>query len=205
MCHTITNVVNSGLPYEINKSILEGYFGEGCLDKTKNYTPINEGKINFAKFGVMRQILHDSFVLCNWVWPMTVSPRKERGYKGDLTVEAQYMAAVTGGDWTVESLDHATERIIQLHRAMTVLAANTNDMRNEHDVVSNFIFDMDPDKAPFTEGTVKLEREDWQKTLTMFYEAFGWDPTTGCPTRATLEKFDLKDVADDLEAHGLLP
>lgn len=206
MCHTITNVVNSGLPYGVNKPLLEELFGEGCLDATKNYTPMNESKARFAKFGVMRQVLHDSFTLCNWVWPMTVSPRKERGYRGDLTVEAQYMAAVTGDDsWNVETLDHATERIIQLHRAMTVMSAGTTDMRNNHDVISNFIFDMDPDKQPFTPGTIKLEREDWQKALTMFYQQFGWDPTTGAPTRETLEKFDLKDVADDLEALNLLP
>ena len=153
----------------------------------------------------MRQVLHDSFTLCNWVWPMTFSPRKERGYKGDLSVEAQYMSAITGQEWSEEELDHAVERCIQLHRAMTVKAAGTTDMRNNHDVISNFIFDMDPDKQPFTPGTVKMEREDWQKALTMFYQQFGWDPTTGAPTRETLEKFDLKDVADDLEALNLLP
>ena len=37
----------------------------------------------------------------------------------------------------------------------------------------------------------------------MFYNQFGWNEN-GAPTRETLEKFDLKDVADDLEALGLL-
>ena len=205
MCHTIVNITGSGLPYAIQKTIVEDLFGEGCLDAPKDYTPMNESKARFAKFGIMRQVLHDSFTLCNWVWPMTFSPRKERGYKGDLSVEAQYMSAITGEEWSEEELDHAVERCIQLHRAMTVKAAGTTDMRNNHDVISNFIFDMDPDKQPFTPGTVKLEREDWQKALTMFYQQFGWDPTTGAPTRETLEKFDLKDVADDLEALNLLP
>ena len=45
----------------------------------------------------------------------------------------------------------------------------------------------------------------WQKALTMFYQQFGWDEKLGCPTRASLEKFDLKDVADELESKGLLP
>ena len=39
----------------------------------------------------------------------------------------------------------------------------------------------------------------------MFYKEFGWDETTGAPTRASLEKFGLKDVADALDAKGLLP
>ncbi len=204
MCHTIVNITGSGLPYDVQKSIVEEIFGEGCLDKPKAYTPMNESKARFAKFGVMRQVLHDSFTLCNWVWPMTFSPRKDRGYKGDLSVEAQYMAAITGEDWTQESLDFAVERCIQLHRAMTVKQIGSNDMRNLHDVISNFIFEMDPDIKPFTEGTVKLEREDWQTALTMFYREFGWDEKTGAPTRATLEKFGLKDVADDLDKLGLL-
>lgn len=205
MCHTIVNITGSGLPYQIQKSIVENIFGDGCLDKPKAYTPMNEAKARFAKFGIMRQVLHDSFTLCNWVWPMTFSPRKERGYKGDLSVEAQYMSAITGENWTEESLDHAVERCIQLHRAMTVKAAGTTDMRNNHDVVASFIFDMDPDKKAFEEGTVKLDRDDWQKALTMFYQQFGWDEKTGAPTRETLEKFELKDVADDLAALNLLP
>ena len=36
-----------------------------------------------------------------------------------------------------------------------------------------------------------------------FYDIFGWDKTTGVPTRETLEKFDLADMADDLEKRGI--
>ncbi len=205
MCHTIVNITGSGLPYDVQKTIVDDIFGEGCLDKPQFYTPMNESKAKFAKFGVMRQVMHDSFTLCNWVWPMTFSPRKDRDYKGDLSVESQYMAAITGGDWTEESFDEAIERCIQLHRAMTVKQIGDTDMRNLHDVISEFIFELNPDLAPFSEGTVKLEREDWQVALTEFYKQFGWDEKTGAPTRATLEKFGLKDVADDLDALGLLP
>ena len=205
MCHTIVNITGSGLPYDLQKSIIEEIFGAGALDKPKAYTPMNENKAKFAKFGVIRQVIHDSMTLCNWVWPMTFSPRKDRGYKGDLSVEAQYMTAVTGKEWTEDSLNEAAERVIQLQRAMTVEAFGTTDMRNEHDVVSNFIFDMDPDFKAFEEGTVKLDRDDWQTALTMFYKEFGWDETTGAPTRATLEKFGLTDVADALAAKNLLP
>ena len=56
----------------------------------------------------------------------------------------------------------------------------------------------------FEEGTVKLDREDWEKSLDMWYEAMGWDKETGIPTRATLEKFDLGDCADKLEELGLI-
>ncbi len=205
MCHTIVNITGSGLPYDLQKSIIEEIFGEGALDKPKAYTPMNENKAKFAKFGVVRQVIHDSMTLCNWVWPMTFSPRKDRGYKGDLSVEAQYMTAITGKEYTEESLNEEAERVIQLQRAMTVEAVGAVDMRNLHDAVPAYIFDIDPDFKAFEEGTVKMDRDDWQTALTMFYKQFGWDETTGAPTRATLEKFGLSDVADRLESKGLLP
>ena len=42
-----------------------------------------------------------------------------------------------------------------------------------------------------------------EKAKDLFYDIFGWDKTTGVPTRETLEKFDLGDMADDLEARGI--
>ncbi len=205
MTHTIVNAQGSGLPYDVQKSILDPIFGENCMDKPKAYTPINESKVKLAKFGVVRQSLHDSFTLCNWIWPMTFSPLKERGYKGDLSMEAQYMSAITGEEWTEESLDFAAERGMQLLRAQTVMSYGTTDMRNEHDAFTNWVYDMEPDFVAFEEGTIKMDREDIQTAFTMMYTAMGWDEVTGAPTRATLEKFDLTDVADKLEEMGLLP
>ncbi len=205
MTHTIVNAQGSGLPHDVQKSILEPIFGEGCIDVAKAYTPINESKVNLAKWGVVRQSLHDSFTLCNWVWPMTFSPVKERGYKGDLSIEAQYMTAITGEEWTEESLDFAAERGMQLLRAQTVMSYGTTDMRNEHDAFTDWVFDMEPDFVAFEEGTIKMDRDDMDKALTLTYAAMGWDEVTGAPTRATLEKFDLADVADKLEEMGLLP
>ena len=65
MCHTIVNITGSGLPYDLQKSIIEEIFGAGALDKPKAYTPMNESKAKFAKFGVIRQVIHDSMTLCN--------------------------------------------------------------------------------------------------------------------------------------------
>lgn len=205
MTHTIVNIQASGLPYDVLSPILEEQFGEGVIDKTKALTPINEAKIKFAKFGVIRQSLHDSFTLCNWVWPMTLSPHKSRGYKGDLTVEAQYMSAITGEEWTMESLDMAAERGMQLLRAMQVMGLGTTDMLNEHDQFTEWPYTMDPDFAPFEEGTYKLDRDDMNKAYKMMYKEMGWDEETGAPTRETLEKFGLKDVADKLAEMNLLP
>lgn len=205
MTHTIVNIWGSGLPHDIVKPIIEERFGPGALDKPKAYTPMNQSKAKFAKFGVVRQWLHDSFTLCNWVWPMTLSPVKERGYKGDLSVEAQYMSAITGEEWTEEELDFAAERGLQLLRATMVMGLGTVDMRNEHDAITDWVFDMEPDFEAFEEGTIKMDRDDMALAYDMIYEEMGWDKVTGAPTRETLEKFGMKDVADKLESMNLLP
>ncbi|ONI39436.1 aldehyde ferredoxin oxidoreductase [Candidatus Epulonipiscium fishelsonii] len=205
MTHTVINIVGSGLPYQVQKRIIDGLFGEGAIDMPAKYTAMNESKAKFAKFGIVRQSLHDSFTLCNWVWPLTFSPLKARNYEGDLSVEAQYMTAVTGENWSKEKLDDAAEKAIQLLRAMTVMAYGTVDMYNEHDQFNDWVYDDDPDVAAFTEGTVKMDREDMKIAYKMMYKEMGWDEETGAPTRSTLEKFDLKDIADKLEEMNLLP
>ena len=64
---------------------------------------------------------------------------------------------------------------------------------------------MDADYEPFTEGTTKLEKEDWQTALTMLYRTFGWDDELGCPTADCLDYYDLQDVKEELAGLGLLP
>ena len=50
-----------------------------------------------------------------------------------------------------------------------------------------------------------VSKEDWNSLVDLYYDARGWDRKTGWPTRETWEKWDLKDVADELEAIGKLP
>lgn len=209
MIHHCTNFVRSGSPYEaVIKPVLEGFFGEGCVDAPKAYTPINENKIKLAKWSFNGKQWHDSATLCNWMYPMTLSTSKKRGYAGDLDLDAKYMSAVVGEDYTRESLEFDTERISNLLRCMTAISFKLNldssNLRKDHDAVPAWVFDKEPDFKAFEEGTVKMDRDDWEKSLDMFYEAMGWDKETGIPTRETLEKFDLQDCADKLAELGLI-
>lgn len=204
--HSHMNFIGSGLPIDIQKDIAAEMWGSGdAIDAPAAYTPMNEYKAKFAKWSVVRNVLHDSLTLCNWMWPMTTSPLKERNYRGDTSLESQYFSVVTGKDTTEQELDLMSERIFTLHRALTVKGMGTVDMRNEHDVMVDWIFDMDPDKKPFTKGTIKMDRDDMQLALSMFYKEMGWDEKTGAPTKATLEKLGLSDVAAELGKLGLLP
>lgn len=135
---------------------------------------------------------------------MTVSPLKSRNYRGDLALEAKFFKAITGEEMTQEKLDLAAERIFTLHRAYTVKLMQTKDMRNEHDLICSG-YSTRIRRSVFTEGTDKMDRDDMHASLTMFYKEMGWDPQLGCPTRETLQRLGLEDIAADLAAHNLLP
>lgn len=213
MIHSAVNFQGCGLPFELKQQIAAEVWGDAsAIDPDKNYTPMNEYKANFAWWSIVTDVLHDSLTLCNWVWPMTMSPTKTRDYRGDLDLEAKFMKAVTGEDVTTEDLYKMGAKITTLQRANTargMVGANgqmgTNDFRNVHDVVTEWPFTMDPDIEVFTEGTNKMDKEDFQTALTMMYECFGWDPELGCPTAECLDYYDMPDVKEDLAALGLLP
>ena len=213
MIHSAVNFQGCGLPFELKQQIAAEVWGDAsAIDPDKNYTPMNEYKANFAWWSIVTDVLHDSLTLCNWVWPMTMSPTKARDYRGDLDLEAKFMKAVTGEDVTTEDLYKMGAKITTLQRANTargMVGANgqmgTNDFRNVHDVVTEWPFTMDPDIEVFTEGTNKMDKEDFQTALTMMYECFGWDPELGCPTAECLDYYDMTDVKEDLAALGLLP
>ncbi len=213
MIHSAVNFQGCGLPFELKQQIAAEVWGDAsAIDPDKNYTPMNEYKANFAWWSIVTDVLHDSLTLCNWVWPMTMSPTKARDYRGDLDLEAKFMKAVTGEDVTTEDLYKMGAKITTLQRANTargMVGANgqmgTNDFRNVHDVVTEWPFTMDPDIEVFTEGTNKMDKEDFQTALTMMYECFGWDPELGCPTVECLDYYDMPDVKEDLAALGLLP
>ncbi|MBB6214887.1 aldehyde:ferredoxin oxidoreductase [Anaerosolibacter carboniphilus] len=205
-CHSHMNFIGSGLPIAIQKEIAAEVWGSpDAIDAPANYTPMNKYKAKFAKWSIIRNCLHDSLTLCNWMWPMTVSPVQSRNYRGDTALEAKYLSIVTGQEISEEELDLAGERIFTLHRALTVKQMGTVDMRNKHDLMCDWIFDVDPDKKPFTPGTIKMDRDDMQLALTMFYKEMGWDEKTGAPTKETLIRLDLHDVANQLERLKLLP
>ena len=113
-----------------------------------------------------------------------------------LDLEAKFYKAVTGEDITTDELYKRAAKIMTLQRANTVRGMTDkdgkmgcNDCRTIHDVITQWPFTKDPDKEPFTKGTDKMEKEDFQKGLTMLYEKFGWDSEKGCPTADCLDYY----------------
>ncbi len=204
--HTHTNFQASGLPLALRKEIAAELFGTpDALDDNNDIKPMNVGKAKFAALSYIVQDLHDSLTMCNWSQPLWTSPRKDKNYRGDPAAEAKFFSAVTGVQKTRADLEQDGLRILTLFRALTMRSMNEKDMRTKHDLIPECAFETPPGKAPFTPGHYKMDRADMELGKDLLYEQLGYDKKTGAPTRATLEKLNLKYVADELASKGLLP
>jgi len=206
----------SGLTWEQKRRVAEIHFGDpDAIDTPHEEWIIGDatpGRIALTRMLTVRSMLKDSLTLCDWVFPNYCCPDPEREYAGDLDVDSELYRAVTGDEVSADELDLRAEGIVDLYRAITVRDWNTTDLRGAegyqsggmgedqggdyrgHDNLAAWYFDHEPhlDRAQFEDGKTK------------FYQRMGWHSQLGCPTRSKLAAFDQEDVADGLEALGLL-
>ncbi len=114
----------------------------------------------------------------------------------DLKLYAKLYQAATGVHATLDDLLKRSERIYNLTRAIGAVRGLTK----EKDRLPERFF-----SDPLPEGPLKgavLNRELFEEMLSMYYEARGWDPKSGLPSRQKLEALELKDVSDKLHGGG---
>lgn len=108
-------------------------------------------------------------------------------------VHAEVLSVGLGQKITADGLSIYQRRVRQLERAFNC----REGLRRGHDTLPDQSFTgSGPDvslEAPM------MDRSNFEMMKDRYYQLRGWDLTTGVPTRATLESFDLKDVADVLE------
>ena len=160
---------------------------------------MNETKAKLAKFQILRKELHDSLGICNWSYPWWSSPRKERGYVGDLTMESRYYSLATGDTKDMMALDAQAERFYTMQRALTIRSYGTADLRHVHDALPWW---MDRTNFPGAGATnnANTTPADWDLALDLFYTQFGYDLATGAPTQATLLALGMPEVVAGLNA-----
>jgi aldehyde:ferredoxin oxidoreductase len=205
-CHSHSNFTRNGLPVAVQKKLATELWGSpDAVDSVGSYTPMNPFKAKMAKWSLLRKELHDSLSLCNWMGPWVASPLKERGYRGDDTIESMLYSLATGDKKDRQELDQAAERIFVLHRALTIRDMGTMQMRTRHDTIPDWVFTDKTGKPPFTKGTIHMDRKDIQIAIDLFYGELGWDRATGAPTEQTYRKLGLGQVAGELGKRKLLP
>jgi len=152
-CHSHCNFVRNGLPLAVQKRLAAEIWGSpDAVDAVGAYTSMNPSKARMAKWSLLRKELHDSLSLCNWMGPWVASPLKERGYRGDDSVESMLYSLATGDKKNRQELDRMAERIFVLHRALTIRDMGTKEMRTKHDFMPEWVFTDKSGKPPFTKG-----------------------------------------------------
>jgi aldehyde:ferredoxin oxidoreductase len=205
-CHAHSNFLGNGLPIEVQKRLAAEIWGSpDTVDAVAAYTPMNVYKAKMAKWSLLRKELHDSLSLCCWMGPWVASPLRERGYRGDDSLESLLYSTATGDRKSRQELDLIGERIFALHRALTIRGMGTKEMRTRHDTVPDWVFQDPKDKKAFSPGTVRMDREDVEAAKDMCYAELSWDRKTGSPTRAAYQRLGLTEVADELARRSLLP
>ena len=121
-------------------------------------------------------------------------------------LDSNMESALTGHQVTWDQFIDIGVRIFTLFRADNIQRMGKKDMRRNHDLFPERMFDHPgfKDAKPFTKGTNRMDRADMELAKDMLYEELGWDKNTGDPTRQTYEKLGLKDVADKLQRMNLL-
>ena len=132
----ISVVKNWGQPCIIDLSVQKGLAAEiwgspDAIDAVGAYTPMHPAKAKMAKWALLRKELHDPLSLCNWMGPWVASPLKERGYRGDDSIESMLYRLATGDKKDRQELDRTAECIFVLHRALTIRDIGTKDMRTQ--------------------------------------------------------------------------
>ena len=137
--------------------------------------------------------------------PWVASPLKERGYRGDDSLESMLYTLATGDKKSREELDLVGERILLLHRALTIRDMGTKEMRTQHDIIPEWVYHDPNNKPVYTKGTIHLDRDDMKLAMDMYYEMMGWDKATGAPPAEAYKKLGLAKVGEELGKKNLLP
>ncbi len=156
-------------------------FEDGVLTKTY------EGKIPLVAFFQNFDLHSDSLPYCGRGGiPKFFSSWKPNGM-ADTDTLAKAFTYVTGVEQKniVDSVN-AMEPALNLIRAIRA----REGCRREHDTYSDALFEKDKAWS---------SRAAFDNAMDEYYEYRGWDLSNGVPTRSTLEKYGMKDVADDLE------
>jgi len=194
------------------RKLAKRYWGSELAADFSTY----EGKALAAKKIQDRQYAKESLILCDFKFPSVVD-MSSKDRMGDPAIESRIYSAITGKEVDEEGLYKIGERIFNMQRAVRIRqgwGGREGDRLMEHLHTQplkkdEIFFNADclvPGKDGETisrEGAV-VDRDEFEKMKSEYYELRGWDVESGLQTRAKLEELELADVADDLEKRGLL-
>jgi aldehyde:ferredoxin oxidoreductase len=165
------------------------YGNADVCDPAISYDP-PESKAIPAMWHSHRAMVVNALILCDYEHARVFSTSSEDG-AADTALMAKLFSACTGQATSEKALDRAGERIWNQLRAIDVRYFG-RDRAIDEATLNSYDY-------PAREDGVVLDRAQFAKLLTAYYELSGWSPTSGWPGRARLEGLGLGDVADGLE------
>lgn len=173
-----------------------------------------EGKALAAKCIQDRQYAKECLVLCDRPWPV-FNNSDNPDLVGDPSLESQIVSAVIGKDIDEQGLYRVGERVLNLRRAILTREGHRG---RQFDVLPEEEYTVPLGEyenlnyrclLPGKRNTIisrkgdVVDRQEFEKMKSEYYELRRWDVDTGLQTRTTLEELGLSDIADDLEQRGL--
>ncbi|MFC1670648.1 aldehyde ferredoxin oxidoreductase family protein [Spirochaetota bacterium] len=155
-------------------------------------SPKSYNKATAANYAQDMYTIADCLQVCKFV-------TDHNGFGIGMDDMAEMLYAVTGMEINSEKLREIASRIFTLERAFLVRQGITKD--DDH-LKGKWV------KGPVSGGPHKgltIEPEKWEIMLEDYYKTRGWDRETGIPSKETLDKFGLQDVAHDLQNMDKLP
>ena len=175
---------NEEIPYEL--AHFYGHFGEGIVGTRLAFPEEDASKaetIAHAEDAIGRAEIVGS---CKWHTEFNAMPIT-------ADVLAEVLSTGLGRRINANELSIYQKRVRQLERAFNC----REGLRREYDTLPDHYFTDSMSDGRFEGFTI--DRKNFEMMKDRYYQLRGWDLTTGVPTRAILESFDLKDVADELE------
>ena len=174
---------------------------------TESADPLSgyRGKAFPAWWHGQRSVMKDSLTVGDQVFPRIYSRKTEdnfaeaEGIEGP-SFERHMFTECTGIDWSDKDLERASERVIQLERAM--LFRNWKRTREDDETVIPYFQQKEHLINPSIGHRTGMDADKFGRVLDEYYKLRGWDLKTGVPERKTLEKFGLEREADELEKHS---
>ncbi len=161
-----------------------GLDAKGKFDRFGYDKPVERG-LEIKKLDDIYAII-DSYIICKFT----------RGiYENDAEM-AKVFELVTGIPHTEESINQRGNSIVTLSKCFNIREGWTRD--DDHPPERFF-------KQAHTIGPAKgvtIKEDGYQKLLSGYYEACGWDPKTGIPTDETLKNLGLDFVIGKLKPTG---
>ncbi len=180
--------------------------------KTGIYSPHKAKMVAWARR--FAGFYNESMSICEMLLPVFMGngPGNLAGPSPEL--EYRYYKAVTGSKNSFADTMETGRKIWNMERAIRVMAGRHRDQEKFAPFMHmpGATFPISGPKPVYLNGKwsfenhndLYLDREGVEQFKTHFYKLEGWDTKTGWPTKKTLEKLGMKNVADVMKSKGKL-